>query len=98
LAALRGHTAPVQAVAFATGGRAFATGAADETVRAWDVPSGRPWATLRCPGVRPGALAFSADGRALAAGGADAVLRVWDLAPPPATGLGGESRKNVLDQ
>ena len=43
-------------------------------------------------------MAFTPDGRFVAAGGADAVLRVWDLAPPPATGLGGESRKDVLDQ
>ena len=66
-------------MAFAPGGRLVATGGADETVRLWDVPSGREWACLRCPGVRPGALAFSADGRALAAGGIEPEVRVWDV-------------------
>jgi hypothetical protein len=43
------------------------------------VPSGREWACLRCPGLRPGALAFSPDGRALAAGGIEPEVRVWDV-------------------
>jgi WD40 repeat protein len=79
IAELRGHTAPVLAVAFVPGGKMVATAGMDGTVRLWDVRSGRERACLRCPRVTPGTLAFSDDGRSLAVGGFEPEVRVWDV-------------------
>jgi WD40 repeat protein len=66
-------------------------------IQLWDVAERRRITALRA-GSELACVAFTPDGRFVAAGGTDAVLRVWDLAPPPTTGLGGDSWKDVLDQ
>jgi WD40 repeat protein len=73
-------------IAFAPGGRSFATARADRTVQLWDAASGKELlrrtgcdAAVRC-------LAFSADGRLLATGHADGTALVWDLSAAGRTG------------
>src|SRR5688572_10858448 len=54
-------------------------GARDNTVRIWEVQSGREIRTLRGHVLPVGGVAFSADGRTLTSASGDAV-KVWDVA------------------
>lgn len=68
----------VTAVAFAGDGRTLASGATDQTVRLWDVATGKQ---IRCLEGHQGqveAVAFSSDGKLVASGSQDGSVRLWD--------------------
>jgi WD40 repeat protein len=78
----------VLAVAFAPDGKTLASGSADQTVKLWEVATGKEQRTLRHPGP-VNCVVYSPDGRILATGSAPAVardektpgqLRLWDSA------------------
>jgi hypothetical protein len=72
-----GHTGPVRGVAFLPGGYALSC-AADGSVRAWEVGTGREAGRLDAP-VPLRCLAVSPDGARVLAGGEDGVARLWQL-------------------
>lgn len=74
---LKGHTALIQAIAYAPDGRTVATASRDRTVRLWDPSTGTERHRLAGPGLSL-AVAFSPDNRRVAAGGAEGV-RVYDV-------------------
>jgi RNA polymerase sigma factor (sigma-70 family) len=77
---IEAHAKPVSAVAVSHDGKTLATGSwGDDTVRLWEVATGKEVRRLALPGGA-GALAFSADGKALAAGNVAGPIRLWDLA------------------
>jgi WD40 repeat protein len=79
---LLGHTGGVYGLSFNADGTLLASsGFADQTVRLWDVASGRERAVLRHPQWLLD-LAFAPDGRSLAVLSAWRVV-LWDLFPEP---------------
>jgi WD40 repeat protein len=81
---LRGHAAPLSAVAFAPGGQRLATAAADGTLRLWDLGTGQSVLTLRTR-VSLSAVAFGPDGRHLVAGDDEGSVFIWDAGRPLST-------------
>ncbi|MET9882062.1 helix-turn-helix domain-containing protein [Streptomyces sp. NPDC006430] len=79
LARLRGHSGPVNAVAFAPDGRLLATAGSDGKVLLRRVADRRTTATLTTAG-RVRSVAFGPDGRTLAATSTDGPVRLWDTA------------------
>jgi len=77
---LRGHTATVTSVAFASDGRTIATGSRDGTVRVWDVASGHELHKLEGHTGEVLSVAIGPDAHLLASGGTDKVVRLWHLA------------------
>ena len=81
LVRLVGTATPLIAMAVSPAGDRLVTGSNDNTLRLWDVASGKPIGkpfvghtdSVRC-------VAFSPDGRRLVSGGWDNTLIVWDLA------------------
>jgi WD40 repeat protein/serine/threonine protein kinase len=85
LKTLRGHLAPVVAVAFSPDGQRIVTGSYDHTARVWDAEQGAELMVLRGHDHEVKAVAFSPDGRLIVTGSADRTVRLWDAV----TGQGG---------
>ena len=66
-------------VAFSPDGRILAS-SEGETVKLWDVPSGRELRTLSGNSNPVSSVAFSPDGRILASGSDDNTVKLWDVA------------------
>lgn len=77
---LRGHSAPVQAVAYHPQGDMIASAGWDDTVRLWDVGTGEVIHTLRGHRSHVMSVAFSSDGAWLLSGAYDRHARLWDTA------------------
>src|SRR5215212_9911200 len=74
-----GHASKVDAMAFDASGALFASGSADNTVKMWDVASGRELRTFAGHRAGVAALSFSRDGKSVASGGNDKSVKVWDV-------------------
>jgi serine/threonine-protein kinase len=80
-AVLRGHRAPVDALAFGQDGKQLVTGSCDKTMRLWSLAGDQPSerAVLRGHTDSIKSLAFAPDGKTLASGAQDGTLRLWDV-------------------
>ncbi len=77
LRTLDGHTLPVQAVAYSSGGDTVLTGGLDGTARVWDAETGEPLATVE-HGAWVWSAGFSPDGERFLTSGEDGVVRIWE--------------------
>ncbi len=76
---LRGHTGNVYSVAFSPNGKMVASGSSDDTVRLWDVQTGKAIANMGRQ-LNVYAIGFSRDGKQVIAGGSSGGLWIWDVA------------------
>jgi WD40 repeat protein len=65
-------------VAFSPDGKTLASGSDDNTIKLWDVATGKEQATLKGHTAWVASVAFSPDGKTLASGG-DTTVRLWDM-------------------
>jgi WD40 repeat protein len=92
---LKGHTGPVNSVAFSPNGKILASGSFDNTIRFWDVATGNNMATMKAVpkisvtvngsstvgvAVSANSIAFSPDGKTLAVGNGEETVGLWDVA------------------
>ena len=80
LRTLQGHTDSVYSVSFSPDGTTLASGSVDDTIRLWDVATGRQLRTLQGHTGWVSSVSFSPDGTTLASGSGDDTIRLWDVA------------------
>ncbi|HWO19850.1 MAG TPA: WD40 repeat domain-containing protein, partial [Kofleriaceae bacterium] len=76
---LVGHSSSVQACAVTADGRRVVSASFDETLKVWDLESGRVLATLQGHADSVRGCAVTADGRRVVSASQDQTLKVWDL-------------------
>jgi WD40 repeat protein len=88
---LKGHRDDVKSVAVSPDGKWLASGSQNQTVKIWDLATGKEVHTLRGHKGAVQSVAFSPDGKQLVSGSLDETLKVWDLATgaevPPSPGI-----------
>jgi WD40 repeat protein/uncharacterized caspase-like protein len=74
-----GHAMSVEGMAFSPDGKWLASGSLDNTVKLWEVATGREVRTFAGHTLGVKVVAFSRDGRLLASGAIDDTVRLWDV-------------------
>src|SRR5271166_2105352 len=69
----------VRSIAISPDGRSLASGFGDNTIRLWDLASGKELRRLEGHTNKVRSVAFAPDGRSLASGSEDNTIRLWDL-------------------
>jgi WD40 repeat protein len=75
-----GHDKDVFAVAFSADGAKLVSGSVDQTVKVWDVKTGKLLGTLKGHNHSVRSVAFSPSGKQVASAAHDGSVRIWDVA------------------
>ena len=74
------HDKAVSSVAYSPDGKTLASGSSDNTIKLWDVKTGKEQATLEGHTDAVFSVAYSPDGKTLASGSVDKTIKLWDVA------------------
>lgn len=74
-----GHVDNITSVAFSADGRLLASGSHDQTIKLWDVTTGRVLRTFSRHTLPVLSIAFSPDSKILASGSADGIIKLWSV-------------------
>jgi eukaryotic-like serine/threonine-protein kinase len=74
-----GHTAPIRALSLSADGNLLVSGSADNSIKIWDLATGKLRQTLKGHRAPVTAVALSADGKMLVSGSEDTTLKIWDI-------------------
>ncbi len=74
---MEGHTGSVLSVSFSPDGKFIASGSGDNTVRLWDVSSGKEIRRMEGHTDWVRSVSFSPDGKFIASGSEDGTVRIW---------------------
>ncbi len=74
-----GHTAPIRALSLSADGTLLASGSADNTIKIWDVPTGKLLQTLKGHTAPVTSVAISQDGKTVISGSEDNTIKIWDV-------------------
>ena len=74
-----GHAATVETITFSPDGKYMASGSGDNTVKIWEVESGRELRTLSGHTDTVLSIAFSPDGKHIVSGSDDNSVQIWDV-------------------
>ncbi len=74
-----GHSNDVNSVAFSADGNTLVSGSWDQTIKLWEVATGKVIRTLQGHRGNVYSVAFSADGKMLASGSWDGSTRLWNV-------------------
>ncbi|MGF2014027.1 beta-propeller domain-containing protein [Nostoc sp. DedVER01b] len=77
---LEGHSSGVISVVFSPDGQRLASASADNTIKLWDVATGKPVQTLTGHSGWVYSVVFSPDGQRLASASTDNTIKLWDVA------------------
>jgi WD40 repeat protein len=69
----------VWSVSYSPDGETLASGSLDQTIKLWDVQTGKERATLKGHTNWVNSVAHSPDGRTLASGSNDATIKLWGV-------------------
>ena len=79
LRTLTGHSSPVTAVTVTPDGRKLISGSSDETLKIWNLESGKEECTLSSHPDAINALVVTPDGKQVISGSNNETLKIWDL-------------------
>ena len=79
LRTLIGHTDEVWSVAISADGKTLVSGSKDQTIKVWELSTGKEMWTLRGHTDNAHSIAISADGQTLVSGSWDETIKVWEL-------------------
>ncbi|MEH2282922.1 MAG: ribosome assembly protein 4, partial [Nostoc sp.] len=77
---LEGHSSEVRSVVFSPDGQRLASASSDNTIKLWDVATGKAVQTLTGHSARVNSVVFSPDGQRLASASDDKTIKLWDVA------------------
>ena len=77
---LEGRTDYLDSVSFSPDGKTLASGSGDNTIKLWDVATGKEITTLEGHSAGVNRVIFSPDGKTLASGSGDKTIKLWDVA------------------
>ncbi len=75
----KGHNHWVRSIAFCPDGQRFASGSDDQTIKIWDIKTGKFFRTLEGHTSCVRSVTFSHDGKLLASGSEDGTVKIWNV-------------------